>query len=264
MLKKKEPGETNLIVVDYALKMKRLPDNKNLFELLKHQDISKKEIKEIAVAIAKFHKKSAIVKNTFNITGFQKDFEEIKRCKDFMLDAFGETYIETIDKSIQVSKEFLNDNRNCIQERTIEGFVRDGHGNLSATKIFLNNKPIVTDRAIVNDKDRIVDVLLDIALLGTHLDFYELGKLDDEFLNQYIKKIGDKYSKKTRLLYTYYKLYRTGQLITKMLDRNTIFSLPANQELEITRYFELLHHYIKTLKNSSRTDCTNHRKSKIA
>ncbi len=108
---KQEPGETRFIVVDYALKMKRLPDNKNLFESLKQRDISKEEIKEIASTIAKFHKKADTVKNTFNITGFQKEFEEIKRCEDFMLDAFGETYIEAIYKSIEASKEFLNDNR---------------------------------------------------------------------------------------------------------------------------------------------------------
>lgn len=243
-----EPGHANLIVVDYALKMKRLSKEKNLFENLKNKTIAKEQIYDIAATIAKFHKKAGIVKNTFNITGFKKDFEEIKRCEDFVRDLFGEAYIETIYKSIQVSKKFLSDNRYVIQERTIEGFVRDGHGNLNATKIFLNHKPIVTNRVILDDEGRKVDVLFDIALLGINLDFYKLGRLDDEFLRHYIKKFGDKYSNKTRSLYTYYKLYRTGQLIMKKLDRKTIYSLSENEKHEIIRYFELLNHYMETLK----------------
>jgi len=233
---------------EHALKMKRLEKEKSLFEILKKSNISSEEIREIATTIAEFHKNSNIVKNTFRITEFQEEYEEIKRCRDFVLVLFGETYLNIINKSIQVSKNMLNKNRYFIQQRTIEGYVRDGHGNLNANKIFLNRKPIITDRVILDDEKRKVDVLFDIALVGINLDFHEHSNLDELFLKHYIEVFGDQYSNNTQLLYTYYKLYRTGQLITKMLDRNTIYSLSEAQKKDISKYFNLLKRYMESLQ----------------
>jgi uncharacterized protein len=240
------PWHTN--TEEHALKMKRLREEKNLFELLKNKKISREQLENIAAAIASFHQKADIVKNTINITGFQDEFEEITRCDEFVRELFGEKYLETIYNSIETSKEFLSDYRYFIQERTLKGFIRDGHGNLSASRIFLNDDLVITDRVILCDEQRKVDVLFDIALLGIDFDYFEFQELDNEFLTQYITTFGDKLSNKTRKLYTYYKLYRAGQLITEKLDRSTIFTLSVNQKQEIIRYFELLNHYMEALK----------------
>lgn len=245
--KKSAPKEKELIVVDYAVMMKRLDEKQKLLRLIKKGEITNDQIREIASVIAKFHKKADIVKNTFNITRFQERYEEIKRCEDFASDLLGENQVSTIYKSIEFSKEFLSDYRLYIQERTIEGFIRDVHGNLKADTIYLNKTPIITDRHILIDKQRKVDVLFDIAFLGIDFDFYKLYEYDEEFLKQYLKKSGAKYSNKTKALYTYFKLYRTGQRITKMLDANIISSLSESRIQDIARYFELLTLYMDSL-----------------
>ena len=135
----KNTDDTNHIeVVDYALQMKRLDDTRKLSERLKTGNINESLIKDIARMLLRFHHKTKIIKDTFNITRFQNEFEEIKRCTEFVEELLGNQYEKMIYDSIVISKAFLANYRNLIHERTISGFVRDGHGDLSSDKIYLS------------------------------------------------------------------------------------------------------------------------------
>jgi uncharacterized protein len=244
-------GETdsNIEILDYALKMKRLDENIKLITGLRNNSVTEDQVKDIATAIAEFHKKTDIIKNTFNVTRFQNEFADICRCDLFVRDLLGEDEYSSIYESIKLSKKILNDHRYYIQERTITGFIRDGHGDLSAENIFLKKRPLIIDRVVVSDEQRQIDVLFDIARLGVDFDYYGMHNIDKLFFENYIKAFGDKNSMKTQDLYTYFKLYRTNLLITRLVDESTIFHWTEAEKNILVRYFDLYKKYMNLLGN---------------
>lgn len=233
-------------IMDYALQMKRLDESEKLLHFLRDKNLDKNTIYKIVDGIVSFHQQAEIIKDTFNITLFQQEFEEIKRCDLFVSDMFGEEYCEAISRSIRASKYFLSEYRFFIQNRTITGYIRDGHGNLSAETIFINNDPVIIERVVTRENRR-MDVLFDIARLGVDLDYFKMTVLDDIFLSDYLKKFGDQKTPLNQALYTFYKMYRVNLLITRIVDETTIYDLTENLKEKITRYLDMLIVYADNL-----------------
>lgn len=238
-------------VVDYALKMKRFDESKKLSEFLKTGNITGEMVKDISKMLVRFHQKAKIIKNSFNISRFQNVFEEIKRCGQFAGELLGSHYERIISESISASEAFLTRNSYQIHQRNISGFIRDGHGDLSAEKIFLYNIPVIVDRVVMNDEQRQMDVLFDIARLGVDLDYFGFRNYDELLLNTYLQWSGNNLNLKNGQLYIYYKLYRVNMLITNVLDETTIFLVSEREKEQLLSYFSLLINYMHELQKPS-------------
>ncbi len=234
--------------LDYALKMKRLDESKNILNLLKNKNINTSQINEIAAILSRFHKKCGIVRNVFNSVAFQREFEEIKRCEIFVNDLIDDEYVPLIEKSIEASRKFLARHQYYMLERDLSGYIRDGHGNLTAENIFLYGKIIITNRVVVEEGQRKMDVLFDIARLGVDLDYCRRPEYDKALFMHYLKKSGDTYTSEIQALYTYFKLFRTNLIITKFIDEITIYQWSAKQKKRIKGYFELIKRYMDAIE----------------
>lgn len=241
-------GNCRAEVIDYAVKMKRLNESAKLSEQLINKDINITDVNKLANKIAAFHRQTNVIKSSVNTTALQYFYEEINRCIPFAYELFGQWAVQAISKSVELSRKFLHVNRLIFQQRSLNGLIRNGHGNLTADKIFIEDgSHVITDRVVFNDSQRNADVLFDIALLGTDFDFHRYYQLDKAFVKYYHQHFGSEYSLKIQLLYIYYKMYRTGQLITKKLDRVTIYNISPTHKHELTRYIKLLIGYMKQL-----------------
>jgi aminoglycoside phosphotransferase family enzyme len=214
-------GET----IEYALKMKRLPQERIMTLLLKEKKVDKKTIDEIARIVAEFHLKA-------HTSPEISEFGSLKIVKTNWDENFAQTkkYInQTIRQSefhfIQTKiNNFMEKNKFLFESRIADKRIRDCHGDLHSGNIFITDKICIFDAIEFNDRFRYSDVAADVAFLAMDLDFQQRSDLADYFIERYIR-----YSKDPQLtqLLPFYKCYRAyvrGKVISFRLDDQNIKS----------------------------------------
>ncbi len=242
-------GESNKkdAIIDYAVKMKRMDNDKEMHKLLEKNKVTKEQLEKLAQKIAKFHKNTQIVKNTFNTSKMIDDYSDIINVinNDSRNQILSQEYKDIIVKCIEKSKNYLNDNRSFFNERIISGFQRDCHGDLKATNIFLYDNPVIFDCIEFNEELRYIDILNDIAFLCVDLDFYESKDMSSYFVNKYIKAFGMKEQEMPQSLFNYYKSYRAN--IRAKVILISLKQHPDDEQIieDAKRYIKLMNKYVE-------------------
>ena len=176
-------GET----VEYALKMKRLPQEKIMTVLLNENKVDNKTIDEIAKIIAQFHSK-AQTSTEIN------EYGSLKIIKTNWDENFSQTQ-KYVNQTIPVAEyqfiqnrvnNFMEKNRSLFENRIKNGKIRDCHGDLHSGNIFITDKICIFDAIEFNDRFRYSDVASDVAFLAMDLDFQQRPDLSDYFIERYI------------------------------------------------------------------------------
>ncbi len=174
--------------LDYAVKMREIPQ-KNRMDLLLHQNkINTKTIDRLIEVLIQFHKKTP-TNSTIQKFGQPK----------FILKKINENFrtLETLDKiNSKLEKKlilFVNANKEFFLKRIQKNKIRDIHGDLYLKNIFVirNTKFYLYDRIEFNDELRFADIAEDVAHFSMDLDFYSKTDLRKYFVSQYIKKSKD-------------------------------------------------------------------------
>jgi len=238
-------GET----VEYALKMKRLPQEKIMTVLLKEDKVDDKTIDRLAKIIASFHY-SAQTNRQIN------EYGSLKIIKTNWDENFAQTqkYIEqTIPKDqfqfIQNKiSSFMENNGALFESRINAGKVRDCHGDMHSGNIFLTNDICIFDAIEFNDRFRYSDVASDVAFLAMDLDFQQKPSLSDFFIKRYLAYSNDKELLSVLPFYKCYRAYVRGKVISFKLDDQNVASEEKNAaSKEAQAYFKLAAEYAKNL-----------------
>lgn len=244
-LKIKGEGEA----VEYALKMKRLPQECIMTQLLQEGKVDKKAIDEIALIAAKFHSEAQTNAEITEVGG-------IKAVRFNWDENFAQTtkYIDqTLSKADYIFMQdkinsFMNANKALFEARMADGHVRDCHGDLHSGNIFITPKICIFDAIEFNDRFRYSDTSADVAFLAMDLDYQNRSDLADYFIAQY-----QKYSKDPQLqtLLPFYKCYRAyvrGKVISFRLDDPNIKGEDKQTAIkDASAYFKLALRYAKNL-----------------
>ncbi|MBI4799869.1 MAG: AAA family ATPase [Desulfarculus sp.] len=88
---------------------------------------------------------------------------------------------------------FLDERRGLLEQRVLEGRVRDGHGDLHSGNIVLPSagEPIVFDCIEFNERFRYQDNAADLAFLAMDLDFHGRPDLTQALVEAYVEGSGD-------------------------------------------------------------------------
>lgn len=236
-------------VVEYALKMKRLPQECIMTRLLQEGKVDKKTIDEISAIVAKFH---ADAQTNADITGIGG----IKATKYNWEENFAQTtkYIgQTISKAdyefIQTQiNNFMTTNRALFEARMAEGRIRDCHGDLHSGNIFITPQICIFDAIEFNDRFRYSDVAADVAFLAMDLDYQNRADLADHFINQYLRYSNDAQLKRLLPFYKCYRAYVRGKVISFRLDDPHITAQDKQAATKDAQaYFKLALQYAKSL-----------------
>jgi len=245
IIKIKGEGET----VEYAVKMKRIPQEKMMTKLLEEKKVDGKLIDRIAKIIAEFHSKAetntrisefgslAIIK-----TNWKENFEQTREfvgktisMKDFKL------IRERID-------DFMKRNVSFFEKRMAEGRVRDCHGDIHSGNIFVTDRIYIFDAIEFNERFRYSDVASDIAFLAMDLDFKERSDLSNFFVERYVKYSGDQELTKLLPFYKCYRAYVRGKVTSFKLKDPSVSSEEKRVAMkEAEAYFKLASTYAKIL-----------------
>jgi hypothetical protein len=238
-------GET----IEYALKMKRLPQERIMTLLIKEDKIDKKTIDEIAKIVVSFHSKA-------QTTPEINEFGSLKIVKTNWAENFAQTtkYInQTIPQKdfqlIQTKIENFMENKKVLFEtRMTEKRIRDCHGDLHSGNIFVTDKICIFDAIEFNDRFRYSDVTSDVAFLAMDLDYQNRNDLADYFIERYLAYSKDQ---QLTLLLAFYKCYRAyvrGKVVSFRLDDPIIAAKEkASAITEAQAYFKLAAKYTQNL-----------------
>lgn len=238
-------GET----IEYALKMKRLPQERIMTVLLKEDKVDKKTINAIAQIVAQFHSQAQTNSEI-------SQFGSLKIVKTNWDENFAQTtkYInQTIPKAdfdfmqnkINI---FIDKNKDLFEQRISDKRVRDCHGDLHSGNIFVTDKICIFDAIEFNDRFRYSDVASDIAFLAMDLDYQQKSDLADYFIAQYLAYSKDAQLKQMLPFYKCYRAYVRGKVISFKLEDPNIKSEEKNAAIkEAHAYFRLAAEYAKNL-----------------
>jgi len=244
VIKIKGEGET----VEYAVKMKRMPQEKMMSNLLEENKVDCKLIEEIAKIIAEFHSKAetntrisefgslAIIE-----TNWKENFEQTR---EFVGKTISMADFELISERIG---DFMKRNVSFFEKRIEEGRVRDCHGDIHSGNIFVADRIYIFDAIEFNERFRYSDVASDIAFLAMDLDFKDRADLSGFFVERYVKYSGDQELTKLLPFYKCYRAYVRGKVVSFKLKDPSLGSEEKRAAMkEAKAYFKLASAYAKT------------------
>ena len=238
-------GET----IEYALKMKRLPQEKIMTLLLKENKIDNNTIDELATIIAQFHSKaqtSAEINEYGSLKIVRTNWDEnFAQTQKYANQTIPQNEFQFIQSKISA---FMATCNSLFESRIQNNKVRDCHGDMHSGNIFITDPICIFDAIEFNDRFRYSDVASDVAFLAMDLDFQERHDLSEYFIERYII-----YSKDQELvnLLPFYKCYRAyvrGKVISfKLDDSNVTVEEKKTAAKEAQAYFKLAAEYAKEL-----------------
>jgi len=240
-------------IIDYAVKMKRLRENKQMHVMLDKNQVTKLHIQALAALIRKFHKRATVIHRKFIADHFASRFNDIISVYDFIRTALGEEQAKIVKKAVQFSDSFLLHQSDLFTQRINDGYIRDCHGDLHARNIFLYHPPILFDCLEFNDEFRQIDVLDELAFFCMDLEAEGCTALSKAFTDFYFAKSKNEFGLPQVLLFTYYKCYRANVRAKVNALRAITAEEPVKQKRldDMKKYLALLDGYVLELRELS-------------
>ena len=232
-------------IEEYAVRMKRLPENMMMDRMIFDKRIDMAIITKIANKIAAFHQ-SADVNSDISKFG---DIEII-------LKNVNENFLQT-DKFIGISLtqdeynlikdfsyKFIVHNKSILKKRVAENKIKDCHGDLRTEHICISDKIYIFDCIEFNDRFRYGDVASEVAFLAMDLDFLGEAPLSIYFVDSYIEISGDTDIYKVINFYKCYRAYVRGKVESFKLNDPNIQPKEKEKSLNSARgHFKLAASY---------------------
>lgn len=234
-------------IVEYAVKMKKLPEEGMMKELLQKGEITEKHIDLIVNILVPFYK-SAETGEKVNPYGsietiFYNTNENFEQTKNFVGVALTE---EKYNHIINYNNTFIEQKKELFGKRIKEGFIRDGHGDLYSANICFDDlrKVYIFDCIEFNERFRCGDVCCDISFLAMDLDYHRYKNLSKYFIETYIEKSKDKDIYELLNFYKCYRAYVRGKIGCFTYASSEISEEERKRALESAqRYFDLAYYY---------------------
>jgi aminoglycoside phosphotransferase family enzyme/predicted kinase len=225
-------------LVDYCVKMRRLPDATRADLLLERGALKMSDLDEIARVLAQFHEKCAS-SDAIARFGEQDSVafnvrENLEQARPFLGRLLGDERAKALG---QRQLEFLKENEQLLAARATSGKVRDGHGDLRLEHIYLTDGGLqIIDCIEFNERFRYADVCADLAFLTMDLRHRGRADMAERLLSKYAILSGDYGLYELVDFYESYRAYVRGKVTAFLAQQKS----EADGELErrATVYFE--------------------------
>ena len=199
-------------VVEWAVKMQRLPESATVQERLRRGEVGVELVETLARRIASFHRGAEANER---IAAFGR-FEAVARV---ILDIFeqatpqvGTTVSRTVfARAKKLAEGALTKLRLLIDGRAAQGMTRDCHGDLHLDHVYFfpEREPpadlIIIDCIEFNERFRFIDPVADVAFPAMDFAFYGRRDLAQSFADAYFRAADDEEGRSLLPLYTAYR-----------------------------------------------------------
>ncbi len=203
-------GEVQGETINYALKMKQLDTSRQMDKLLEKNEVTLRQMEQLADQLADFHATTEKIEAPLRVEKLYEDFADLLKVQDFIAEQWDDATGAFLAQLVERVEAFLHAHEQRIRERSEQGFVVDGHGDLHSGNIFLLDEPVIFDCIEFNEAFRRVDMVDELAFLCLDLDYFEQPKLERHFLEHYLAKMPCIEREEDWQIYRYYKLYRAN------------------------------------------------------
>lgn len=236
--------------VEYAVKMRRLPDDRMLSALLASGLASEEIFAAIAERLSQFYGGAATGPGIDEWGTAAAVWRNIRENLDQTVPYLG-TIVAPFQLQLieEVSTRFLSQESNCFAERAARGMIREGHGDLHLAHICIEGPNLfdlqIFDCIEFNPRLRCGDVAVDAAFLAMDLDYHGHRELASVFINHLSRELQDQDLARLVHFFSIYRAhvrakvacFRSNELAPEMPEY-----LAVKREAE--RYFDLATSYI--------------------
>jgi hypothetical protein len=237
--------EDNPAAVEYAVHMRRLPEDRILARLLDRDEVTPELIDTIARRLAEFHR-DADAGSEVTANGdpqaiaavMEDDFAEERPFRGGTISASDDDAVQ------QFCRSFLMRNDALFRTRQAEHRIRDGHGDLHAEHVCCTDKLIIFDCIEFNVTFRHRDVAADIAFLAMDLEYHGHPELAAHLVARYAAYAGDPGLCRLVPFYACYRAYVRGKVDSLKSTEPEV--APADREAaqrSASRHFALAYRY---------------------
>lgn len=240
------PGET----IDYAVKMKQLPQELLMNRLLDKNQVETKDIEKIVEILIDFYSKTQTFRDPHSIGSMETVRfnwnENFKQTRTFMGKTIQKKTYENIKNSVE---KFMHEKKGLFEKRLREGFVKWCHGDLHSGNIFIvDQKVYIFDAIEFNERFAISDVASDIAFLSMDLEFRKRKYLSEYLIRKYVEDTGDIDMEKLLDFYRCYRAYVRGKVMSFQLNDPNLLDFEKKDAAGRAKiYFQLASEYAGNL-----------------
>ena len=232
--------------IEYAVKMKQLPQDRMMDVLLPRGQVTPEMVARVAEKLVGFHQKTETNPKIAAFGGL-----------DVIRHNCDENFAQTekyIGLSVPKAKyervkgytdSFIKSNARLFDKRVRDGKIRDCHGDLHAAHVCFTDDICIYDCIEFNDRFRYSDVASEVAFLAMDLDRYQQADLSRHLVNTYVRLSHDEELLKLLNFYKCYRAYVRGKVESFKLDDPYI---PEEEKAKVLTgaqsYFALAEAYV--------------------
>jgi uncharacterized protein len=228
-------------VVDYAVKMKRLPEERMLSHLLERGEVTPEEMERLGRHIGEFHdraQRGGTIDRFGEIAAIRGNWEEnFSQAVPFQQETLPAKDLALLRSWVE---RFLSSHGELLAARIAGGFIRECDGDLHVGNICLGSSICIFDCIEFNERFRFIDTASDIAFLLMDLEYAGRRDLCPPFIEAYRQETGDRVPPELLDFYMAYRAFVRGKVKSFLLKEP---GFPAAQlaqaKSEAARYFRL-------------------------
>ncbi len=206
-------------VIDYAVKMKRLPAGRMLDTLLEQDLVGDGDIRSIARVIGEFHlsaERSREIDSYGSVEVVRRNWSEnFSQMESFLSRTLSEADLNFIREWVEC---FLEEHGDLFAERVAGGFIRDCDGDIHSGNICLADQVYIFDCIEFNARFRFSDTAADVAFLLMDLEYRNRRDLAEVLLQEYCAVTGDSGMPQMLDFYRVYRAFVRGKVESFRLD----------------------------------------------
>ncbi len=230
--------------VEYAVKMKRLPHEMMLNEMLEDGRATDDMVREIGEVIGRFHRE---MPSTSEISHFglphlltkntEENFSQTKTYRGRTISS------EQFERIEAFTRGMLQERERLFNKRVEGGYIKELHGDLHADHVCITDGIKIFDCIEFNERFRCSDVVSDMAFLAMDFDYYNRHDLSRVFASAYFETTEDALGEEFLNFYKCYRAYVRGKVESFKLDEEEV----PDEEKEVSRLHAMRYFHLADL-----------------
>jgi hypothetical protein len=239
------PGKT----VDYVLKMRQLPQDALLSNVISSGTAREADMDAIARKLSSFHKTAEVSREITEfgrIDNVMRYWEEnFREAGQFVPDLLS---ADALERSRAAIAAFVSFRKELFERRVFEERIRRVHGDLHAGCVFMMSpEPCITGRVGYSMKLSCIDAVADAAALAEDMENRGLDGLSRHFTSRYVSYSGDRDAPRLLGFYKAHYAMTRGLAAARRIKRSEGTIEGRKATLEAMKHFEAAAGYIRGL-----------------
>jgi len=197
-------------VVDWVVKMRRLPDDRSLKSMIATGGVTTGDIARVSGRLFEFY--GQLPPAELSGASYRAEIEAHVRANSAALLEDSTVCDDVVKRVTAAQLRLLHTSPELFNERAQHGRVVEGHGDLRPEHIYLTPDPVAIDCIEFNSSFRRIDIVDELCFLAMECSHLGAGWIAEELLRNYEASTGDHPADALRAFYATYRACVRGKV----------------------------------------------------